>query len=372
MTELYKIRLAALSDLDGLVQLEERAFATDRFHREQIEYLVEEAHSSMYVVESEQKTLGAAYMLWRRRSPVGRLYNIAVDPDARGRGIGQRLLDVCVQEAGWRDCSTLSLEVRADNFGAIALYQRNKFELTEKLPGYYDDGSTGLRMTRPIAEARPKEFRLDVPYYAQSLDFTCGPAALLMAMHYFRPDFRPDRLTELNIWKEATLIYTTSGMGGTGPFGLALSARRRGFSTRVLLSKNQTPFFSSVRTKDKRRIIKLVHEDLRRQAYADGIPISYYDFPFDDIAVEMLRGRVPIVLISTFHLHGDRAPHWVVMTGFDQEHVYFHDPYETEYGSRPHRARNVKIPLTMFSRMRKYGRDLYKSVIFVGPEEFSL
>ncbi|HPI33750.1 MAG TPA: peptidase C39 family protein, partial [candidate division Zixibacteria bacterium] len=310
-----------------------------------------------------------AYMLWRKGAPVGRLYNIAVDPDMRGRGLGQRLLDACRQEAEWRNCTTLSLEVRVDNAGAIALYRRNHFEAVGRLPKYYEDGADGVRMTRPLTAGRPERLRLKVPYYAQTLTFTCGPAALIMAMKYHRPDLEDDRLLEVTLWREATMIFMTSGMGGTGPFGMAHAVVDRGFSARVLLSKNQTPFFSSVRTADKRRVIKLVHEDLRERAYHRGIPVSYYDFSFDDIAVEMLRGKIPIVLISTYQLHGDRAPHWVVVTGFDREFVYVHDPYEAEYGGDPHRARNLKIDLPLFSRMRRYGRDLYKSVLFVGPGE---
>lgn len=370
MTEIMtttRLRLAANRDLDSLVALEERCFASDRFHEEQINYLLEEANATTFVVESENRIVGAAYMLWRKKSPVGRLYNIAVDPDMRGRGLGQQLLDVCRQEAEWRNCTTMSLEVRVDNAGAIALYERNGFEVIKRLPKYYDDGTDGVRMTRSLSERRPEKFRVRVPYYAQTLDFTCGPAALIMAMRYFNPNIEDNRLLEVTLWREATMVFMTSGMGGTGPFGIAHAAVDRGFSARVLLSKNQTPFFSSVRSADKRKIIKLVHEDLRERAYERGIPVSYYDFSFDDIAVEMLRGKIPIVLISTYQLHGDRAPHWVVLTGFDKEYVYVHDPYEAEYGGEPHHARNLKIDLHLFSRMRRYGRDLYKSVIFIGP-----
>ena len=363
----YRLRIAAKRDLDNLVDLENRSFSGDRFSEDNIEYLIEDAQATTYVVDFDSRIVGAAYRLWRRQSPYGRLYNIAVDPSIRGKGLGQKLLDACHEEAAWRNCRGTSLEVRIDNAGAIALYERNGYVFDKRLPKYYDDGTDGQRMLWPITAARPEKFKVKVPYYAQTLEFTCGPAALIMAMKYFNPELDDDRLLELTLWREATMIFMTSGMGGTGPFGLALSALDRGLSARIILSKDQTPFFSSVRSEDKRQIIKIVHEDLRDRAYERGIPVHYYDFSFDDIVVELLRGRIPIVLISTYQLHGDRAPHYVVITGFDKEFIYFHDPYESQYGKEPHRARNIKIAHAQFDRMRRYGKDLYKSAIFLGP-----
>ena len=355
-----------------MTALEERCFSADRFSRDQIEYQLEEANATIQVAVHDNRLVAAAYMLWRRKSPVGRLYSIAVDNEMRGRGLASRLLDLCETEAAWRNCTTMSLEVRKDNAGAIALYRKRGYETVGTLPGYYDDGSDGLRMTRTITPAPPEEMHLKIPFYGQTLEFTCGPAALIMAMRSIRPDIEPTRLFELELWREATLVFMTSGIGGTGPFGLSLDALNRGFTARVLLSKDQTPFFSSVRDPEKRKVIKIVHESLRDRAYAAGIACSYRDFSFADIAVEMRRGFVPIVLISTYHLHGDRAPHWVTLTGFDKRFVYCHDSYEKHYGANHQQARNVRIPLNRFERMRRYGRDLYKSVIFIGPGDPTL
>ena len=49
---------------------------------------------------------------------------IAVDPDARGRGIGSVLLDAVEDQANAKGSSRLSLDVAASNDGARRLYER--------------------------------------------------------------------------------------------------------------------------------------------------------------------------------------------------------------------------------------------------------
>jgi hypothetical protein len=267
----------------------------------------------------------------------------------------------------YRKCEELSLEVSVQNETAIAFYRKHGYSESEKLPAYYDGDVDGIRMTKAFEQRPNSELDLKVPYFGQSLDFTCGPASLLMAFKHFQPELKIERILELTIWRESTSIFMTSGVGGCDPFGLALAARRRGFSVRVLLSKNQTPFFSSVRIPDKRRVIRLVHEDLMQKTLDLGVPVSWFDFPFEEIAAALHRGYIPVVLVSTWRLSGERAPHWVVVHGFDKKAVYINDPNTESYGFDRSRATRVGIPITDFDRMRRYGKDLYKSAIFIGP-----
>ncbi|HKK20300.1 MAG TPA: peptidase C39 family protein, partial [candidate division Zixibacteria bacterium] len=274
------------------------------------------------------------------------------------------------REASKRECQEMSLEVRSDNKQAIGFYEKHRYKVVDSLPGYYSDGASGLRMVKPLQQSGGGEIQLKIPYYGQTLEFTCGSACLMMVFKYFTPDLTLNRLLELTLWREATLVFMTSGMGGCGPFGLALATQTRGYPVKVLLSREQSPFFSSVRNEDKRQVIRIIHDDLQERALAAGVRVKYQDVTFKDIAREMKKGRIPIVLISTYRLHGDRAPHWVVLTGFDSDYVYFHDSYEGFYEHDRKLARNIKIPISEFNRMKRYGKDLYKCVLFVdGPEK---
>jgi ribosomal-protein-alanine acetyltransferase len=368
MTGTAQIRLANIKDLDRLVALENEVFSIDRFSRDQIEYLVTEAHASILLMELDGEMVGSAYLLWRKNLKVGRLYNIAVTPRIQGKGLGTQLLKECELEAARRQCDVLSLEVRSDNRSAITFYEKHGYKIEDTLPDYYEDGASGYKMTKKLVEDVPDQVHLSVPYYPQSLDYTCGPASMMMAFKNFLPDLNLNFTLELLVWKEATSIYMSSGLGGCDPLGLALAARRRGFLTRVILSKNQTPFFSSVRKDFKRKVIRIVHEDFLDKTEALGVPVQYFDFPFEEIMAGLYRGRVPIVLVSTYRLTGEKAPHYVVITGFDSKYVYFNDPNLEAYNFDRSRARHVRISIEEFARMRRYGKDLYKSVIFIGPQ----
>jgi len=261
----------------------------------------------------------------------------------------------------------MSLEVRTDNTGGVAFYERHGYRVTKALPGYYEDGGAGVRMARALVTPGSGRIRLDVPYHAQSQEFTCGPACLMMAMKREDPDLALTRTLELILWKEATLVFMTSGLGGCGPMGLAVAARRRGFEVEVILSDHRTPFLSTVRTRAKKDVITLMHRALRREAVARGVKVDAFNFGFRSLAQAMRRGMVPIVLISTFRQHRVRAPHWVVVTGFDGEHVSFHDPYEAFYVNDVRRGRNVMVPVAEFDRMAAYGKRLTRSAVLIGP-----
>jgi ribosomal-protein-alanine N-acetyltransferase len=67
----------------------------------------------------------------------GYIDNVAVDPAFRRRGAASALLAAMIGEGKKRALSFLSLEVRAGNEGAIALYTSFGFETVGRRKGYY-------------------------------------------------------------------------------------------------------------------------------------------------------------------------------------------------------------------------------------------
>ena len=78
------------------------------------------------------------------------------------------------------------------------------------------------------------------------------------------------------------------------------------------------------------------------------------------------QGVVPIVLVSTWQLYHEKLPHWVVVTGFDDRHVYLQDPWlQTESEFSAVDRENIPVRNDMFERMSRYGRDQTRVTIFI-------
>lgn len=65
------------------------------------------------------------------------MMNLAVLPQYRQQGIGRMLVESLIRQLQSRMVKCLSLEVRASNQGAIALYQALGFQQVGRRPGYY-------------------------------------------------------------------------------------------------------------------------------------------------------------------------------------------------------------------------------------------
>ena len=65
------------------------------------------------------------------------MMNIAVHPECRRCGIAEKLIDALVNALGEKGSRGLSLEVRASNAPAIALYQKMGFSQVGRRPNYY-------------------------------------------------------------------------------------------------------------------------------------------------------------------------------------------------------------------------------------------
>ncbi len=72
--------------------------------------------------------------------------NIVVDPRLQGTGIGRVLLSQLLLDAVDKGAASATLEVRADNAAALALYDRVGFEKSGTRPRYYGDGSDAVIM----------------------------------------------------------------------------------------------------------------------------------------------------------------------------------------------------------------------------------
>lgn len=87
---------------------------------------------------------------------LGHVKDIAVRPDAQGRGIGRRLLERALVSLAVDGASVVKLEVREGNDRAQALYRDVGFESMRRVPRYYGDGEAALIMVLDVPEWRDR------------------------------------------------------------------------------------------------------------------------------------------------------------------------------------------------------------------------
>jgi len=141
------------TDLEALCALERQSFpAADAFSRAQLRYLLSSPRASFHLVRREGRVVGSAILLRRRtpRGPSGRLYSMAVSPDCRGQGLGRVLMDDVLAACRREGIARLTLEVRADNAPAVALYRKYGFRTAHELPDYYGPRQPGLKMVADL------------------------------------------------------------------------------------------------------------------------------------------------------------------------------------------------------------------------------
>ena len=83
---------------------------------------------------------------------IGHLKDLAVHPDARGRGIGRMLLRTTLARLHGMGVAVVKLEVRESNEVARSLYATEGFEPIRRVPRYYRDGEDALVLVVDLAE----------------------------------------------------------------------------------------------------------------------------------------------------------------------------------------------------------------------------
>lgn len=151
------LRPATLDDLDVIMALETATFTTDAWSRESMaaELASEHCRYVVAVDDDERGFLGYGGVLVPSGSKDADIQTIAVVPEARGTGLGRRLMERLLGEARDRGAREVFLEVRADNPVAQALYLSLGFEQIAIRPRYYQpDEVDALVMRAPVTASR--------------------------------------------------------------------------------------------------------------------------------------------------------------------------------------------------------------------------
>jgi len=108
---------------------------SDQARENLIPGLTKHGGARVFLAYEDQKPLGVAICMIGfssfRGKPLINIHDIAVSPEARGQGVGRKLLNAVKDEAKNLGCGKVTLEVRSDNARAMGLYQSAGFKPSE-------------------------------------------------------------------------------------------------------------------------------------------------------------------------------------------------------------------------------------------------
>lgn len=133
-----RIREMRPGDLDEVMAIEEVSFPTP-WTRKLFEEEIDRGFSDALVAVPAEGAGVLGYSICWTVADESHLLNIAVRPDARGRGVGRALLVECIRRGARAGAGRIHLEVRAGNVPAIRMYEREGFFFQGIRRGYYTD-----------------------------------------------------------------------------------------------------------------------------------------------------------------------------------------------------------------------------------------
>lgn len=137
---------AAEADVEQIMAVEADSFPTSERWGEQAWRDELLADDRLVIVGRDADGRVAAAATFQQVAEVADLHRIMVAPDHRGHGAAGRLMGAGLEWAAATGAERMLLEVRHDNLGAIALYEKFGFTPIARRRGYYGAGVDAVVM----------------------------------------------------------------------------------------------------------------------------------------------------------------------------------------------------------------------------------
>ena len=127
------IRKYVNNDRNGLIQLWSDSFPDNPPHNEPSKMIEAklEVDDQLFVADEKGKIVGACMVGYD--GVRGWLYSVAVSPDQRRRGIGQKLIRNAMEALKSAGCTKVNLQIRASNHEVRAFYESLGFSVEERM-----------------------------------------------------------------------------------------------------------------------------------------------------------------------------------------------------------------------------------------------
>ncbi len=136
--------------MTAILAIEHVSFAGDAYP-ESLFRLYAADRRTLFLVAETAEAQPVGYIIARTDRWGAEIVSLAVHPGSRHRGIGRSLLTAAVRRMLRRNAHSIRLMVHANNSNAVAFYRSQGFRSMGRVPDYYEDGATGIRMRLQFA-----------------------------------------------------------------------------------------------------------------------------------------------------------------------------------------------------------------------------
>ena len=148
MASRFLVRPPQLGDARDLAEAELVCFSDPWPPQFFVSEILAEGRFNRLLVDQGNNMVGYLFCAWQYLDL--HVLKVATLPQHRRNGLANRLMDLAEKHVEEMSGESLTLEVRASNLGAVALYEFMDYERVGNRRAYYQDGEDAVVMTKRI------------------------------------------------------------------------------------------------------------------------------------------------------------------------------------------------------------------------------
>ena len=190
----------------------------------------------------------------------------------------------------------------------------------------------------------------NIPTYAQKEEFTSSAACALMVLKYLNKNLQMSKENEFEIWREAVSGSVWHG----SRYGLAYALAKRGAKTEIITNVKDEGFEKTMAVYEGVNLdtLSASFNEIKQKSNNMKIKETVQAVSMNKIKEQINKNKIPIVLVDANALNPymEKAPHWVIIKGYDEDSIYLNDPYSDN---------TVTMTQDMFKRVLGYENNYH-------------
>lgn len=112
-------------------------------------------------------------------------------------------------------------------------------------------------------------------------------------------------------------------------------------------------------------MIEIVHQDFCQQA--DELGIHHIMAPPNNGEIErwIEEGKCVLLLISTYRFNGYKEPHWIILSGMNEQFFFIHDPH-SEAKNDISSSASIPVSKASLAQIIGFGKQKHTACVVVG------